>query len=83
MKLNIFRFRLYTIIVIVCACMALTVGQKTIKAKPQSEYTSAPTYRIGSKYRPENNPSLLIIHIEVTQLKENVVEKGHESTQML
>lgn len=64
MKSKIIRARSYITIVAVSLCVSLTAFSKTVNSQ-QSESRGAPKYRIGDKYRPESNPSRLIIHISV------------------
>lgn len=65
MKLKTICSCLCSILVITSVCVPFTFGQKPIICQRQSENKNPLKYRIGSKYRPETAPSMLIVHISI------------------
>lgn len=49
----------------ICLSIPLALSQTPGTCRPRNENKGAPKYRVGQKYRPETNPSRLVLHISV------------------
>ena len=65
MNLNSLRWYLCASIIFAGVCSSLTLGQQCVHGLQQPERISAPKYRVGLRWRPEENPRSLFVQISV------------------